>query len=766
MIRRFFTHTHRAPMKCIIISNRLPVTVVGRGTKLSVTRSSGGLATGLDSLALDAEKHWIGWPGLFINDPAARRKIYARLEGKGLHPVSLTPEDIQDYYEGYSNGILWPLCHYFPSYMAYDNRFWRAYQDVNELFCEEALKIIRPGDMVWIHDYHLMLLPAMIRERVPEVSIGYFHHIPFPSYELFRCLPERAEILRGLLGADLIGFHVHDYMRHFISAAYRVLGLDTQMDEVQLDNRVVSVEAYPMGINYEQYHGAPTRPEVRAYASRMRKMAGNRKIILSVDRLDYSKGIPLRLRGFSEFLANNPELHGKVALVLVVVPSRDTVERYAELKTEIDTLVGNINGKFAKPGWTPIFYYYRSFSFPELSALYHAADIALVTPLRDGMNLVAKEYVAAKQDKPGVLILSEMAGAAVELCEALIINPTDVLEVEAALAAAMAMPEEEQTARLKSMQKILSRQTVTRWAGDFWSDLARTRERNDFLAHKSLLGENLHLINEAYAKAKKRLLILDYDGTLVPFANDPWEARPTPDVTFLLATLAADPRNTVVVCSGRDKDTLEKWLGHLDIGITAEHGAFHREKGTWQENDVHVPWSEEILGIIAQITEKTPRSSMEMKKTALVWHFREVDNWLADLRVTQLINALIAPAARLGLQLMRGNKVLEIKLPEHNKGAVARKLMEKDAYDFVMAVGDDTTDEDMFAALPESAVTIKVGKFSDNARFNLPSQPTVPRFLEGLAGRSRDRGLPIEQHQKNYFKLFGQIPLDDDKQNI
>ncbi len=727
-------------MKCVIISNRLPVTVVDKGTKLSVTRSGGGLATGLGSLALETEKHWVGWPGLFINDPLKRRKMDARLEKTGLHPVVLTPEDIQDYYEGYCNATLWPLCHYFPSYVEYDKRYWRAYRDVNEVFCEESLQVIRPGDMVWIHDYHLMLLPAMIRERMPNVRIGYFHHIPFPSYELFRSLPERAEILRGLLGADLIGFHVHDYMRHFISALYRVLNLESHLDEVHLENRVVSVEAFPMGINYDLYHGAVTRPEVRAYASRMRQMAGNRKIILSVDRLDYSKGIPMRLKGYADFLDNNPDFHGKVSLMLVVVPSRDTVEKYAQLKTGIDTLVGNINGRFARPGWTPIFYYYRSFSFPQLSALYNAADIALVTPLRDGMNLVAKEFAAAKRDTPGVLILSEMAGAAVELPEALIVNPTDTREIEFALHIALTMPEEEQTARLRAMQKTLSRQTVDRWARDFWTELEQTRERNDRLGEKALEGDTLLRFRERYARAKKRLLILDYDGTLVPFANDPQSARPTPDVCSLLARLAADPRNEVVVCSGRDRETLERWLGHLDIGITAEHGAFYRDKGTWHASGDGAPlaWEPEILPILERITRKTPRSGIEVKQTALVWHFREVDSWLAELRVTQLINALISPAARLGLQLMRGNKVLEIKPPGYNKGAVVRRLLEKDGYDCIMAVGDDTTDEDMFSALPPGAASVKVGKVSDNARYGLPSQLAVIRFLEGLADLDRE----------------------------
>jgi trehalose 6-phosphate synthase/phosphatase len=384
-------------------------------------------------------------------------------------------------------------------------------------------------------------------------------------------------------------------------------------------------------------------------------------------------------------------------------------------------------------GWIPVHYFYRSFSFEEIAALYNVADIALVTPLRDGMNLVAKEYLAAKSDRPGVLILSEMAGAAVELTDAVIVNPTDKKDIENALLKALAMPEEKQFAALRKMQRNIRRHTVQRWAGNFLADLHMMKQRNSVLDAKIVENETLRHIAAEYARAEKRLLILDYDGTLVSFGRDPAQARPTPALLEILSSLAADPRNTVAVCSGRDRETLEAWLGGLDILLAAEHGAFFKENGLWHGESPDMPWKDEILGILERFTDTTPRSEIEVKTTALVWHYRQVDPWFAALRVNQLMHALIPACGRAGLQIIRGNKIVEIKPANFNKGTEARRLLEKASYDFILAIGDDVTDEDMFAALPAEAVTIKVGQFSDAARYSILVQHRVPAFLALLA---------------------------------
>ncbi|MDR2726437.1 MAG: bifunctional alpha,alpha-trehalose-phosphate synthase (UDP-forming)/trehalose-phosphatase [Deltaproteobacteria bacterium] len=709
-----------------------------KGGKLRITRSGGGLATRLDSLSTRGERHWLGWPGLYAEEARKRRNIRARLKKKLLHPVFLNPDHIQKFYEGYCNSTLWPLCHYFFSYINQDEKYWKAYREVNELFCRETLKIVQPGDMIWIHDYHLMLLPALIRNQLPDARIGYFHHIPFPSYELFRYLPERAELLHGLLGADLIGFHTPDYMRHFISTLYRVLQLECRVDEVQLEDRVARIDAFPMGINYDLYHHATNPPEMRSFAQELQQLAGDSKVILSVDRLDYSKGILLRLESFAAFLEHHPEYRGKVTLLMVVMPSRDGVDSYADLKTKIDTTIGAVNGAYSMVGWTPVRYFYRSFSSDELSAMYNIADIALVTPLRDGMNLVAKEYVAAKRDRPGSLILSEMTGAAVELADAIIVNPMDTRQIEEAILKALVTPDEEQLALIRKMQKSIARQTVSRWAGDFTAALLEVTQRNTELAEKHLKTNTLRQILRDYANAKQRLLLLDYDGTLVAYETDPAMARPTPPLIATLQALATDERNTVVVCSGRDKATLDNWLGDLNIGLAAEHGVFFKEHGTWQGRMPDIVWNDEIRAILEHIRDKTPRSVIEEKKTALVWHYRRVDHWLAELRAIQLVNALIGPCARLGLQIMRGDKIIEIKPTEYHKGIEARRRLEQADYDFILAIGDDTTDEDMFTALPPEAVTIKIGRFSDTAKYLLPAQSRVMPFLQALLTAQAD----------------------------
>ena len=586
-----------------------------------------------------------------------------------------------------------------------------------------------------------MLLPGMLRKVYPELCIGYFHHIPFPSYELFRILPERAEILKGLLGADFIAFHTHDYMRHFISAVERVLHIDFKLDEIQIGNRVVRVDALPMGINYELYHNASQNPVVRQAIDRNRTLFGNHKLILSVDRLDYSKGILHRLHGFSSFLEHHPEYHGKVTLAMVIVPSRDHVGSYAELKTKIDEEIGSVNGRYSTMNWTPVCYFYHGFSLEELTAMYYVADIALVTPLRDGMNLVAKEYVASKCDNTGVLILSEMAGAAVEMTDAIQINPNDSGQIENAICQALEMPAEEQKLRLQRMQKILSVQTVNKWAADFVNGLDMTCMKNDSLRKKRITAATIAQITLKYNQAKQRLILLDYDGTLAALKTRPEDAKPTPELISILQQMTADPSNHIVINSGRDHFTLEKWLGSLPVCMAAEHGAFYKENGVWHKNIKKLEWSTGLQSILQMFVDKTPRSRLEVKETALAWHYRESDAWLGTLRAQQLVNALISICTRQKLQILQGNKVIEIKSPDYNKGSEVNRLLSNKRYDFVIAMGDDTTDDDMFQALPLNAVTVKVGSISEIANYNLPSQTDVLPFLQAIIGRQKGSGI-------------------------
>ena len=721
-------------MKLIIISNRLPLKAnKSENGKFEFSRSEGGLTTGLDSLEMEIEKHWVGWPGAYAETSEEKEEITKHLDTFKFHPVFLTPEDIQNYYEGYSNNTLWPLCHYFYAFVEYENKYWESYKKVNEMFCQAAIPFIEPGDIVWVQDYQLMLLPQLLRKAVPGISIGYFHHIPFPSYELFRVLPERDELLKGLLGADLIGFHTYDYMRHFVSASERVLDLHFNLDQVYLDNRIAFVDAFPMGINYSLYYDTAILPQVQQKALELKKSFGPHKLILSVDRLDYSKGIIHRLKGFALFLEKHPEYKEKVSMAMIIVPSRDKVDRYADLKTKIDEMIGYINGKYSTINWTPVYYFYHSFDFEELVAMYHIADIALITPLRDGMNLVAKEYIAAKRDTPGVLILSEMAGAAIELIDAIIVNPNDIQEIERAILEALEMPEVEQLKKLALLQQIVSKHTVNKWANDFVTELKVIKQKNEELNIERLDDQTFLKIQKAYQSATKRLFILDYDGTLAPFRSRPEEAIPTKELMNLLEKLSNNPKNKVVISSGRDQLTLEKWFKKLPITLAAEHGASYKEDGVWHKNlPINQPWDDEIISILQSFVDRTPRSKMEIKDTTLVWHYRNVDGWLASLREQQLLMALIAPCTRQNLQIMRGNKVVEIKSPYHTKGSEAKRILKNDTFDFILAMGDDTTDEDTFRELPNEAYTIKIGTISEIARYNLRNQTSVIPFLKRL----------------------------------
>jgi len=629
--------------------------------------------------------------------------------------------------------MIWPLCHYFFAFTRYRKDFWEAYRKVNALFCEEILRRIEPDDIVWVQDYQLMLLPGLLREHRPALRIGYFHHIPFPSYELFRILPERAEILRGVLGADLVAFHTHDYMRHFIGTAERVLHIDFRLDETQIGNRCVRDDALPRGIDYAAFHGISSNAEAQPLIAKTREQFGDRKLILSVDRLDYSKGILHRLRGFGSFLERYPEYRGQATLAMVIVPSRDRVNSYADLKKEIVKEIGAINGRYSTMEWTPVRYFYHGFSFEELAAMYYVADVALVTPLRDGMNLVAKEYVAVKNDNPGVLILSEMAGAAVELADALPINPNDTEQIAAAIHRALTMPVEEQLRRIERMQAVVSTQTVNKWAADFMKELADVCRHNEAVRRKRLTSETVAAeIVGPYRRAKRRLLLFDYDGTLAPIRSRPEEAVPSHRLCELLRTLGTDAANRVVICSGRDSGTLEKWFGGLPVSLAAEHVPSTRIAAHG------VATSAPPRGIRScrrcSNTSHGRRPARASNANRRRWHgitAKPTAGWDSCAHSNWSTRSCRL-CARLNLHILQGDKVVEIKSPRFTKGSETLRLLRQERYDFILALGDDTTDDDMFAALPPRALSVKVGNASEHARYNMPEQSEVVPLLELL----------------------------------
>ena len=723
--------------RLILVSSRLPVSVEKRAGAIAVKGSIGGVATGLGSFHYSHDSLWVGWaevPETRLS-PEERDTVRTTLADKHrCVPVFLSASDVHGFYSGFSNGTLWPLFHHFPRLTEFDPKSWAAYERVNRKFCDAVVEIARPGDTIWIQDYQLMLLPRMLRERLPDARIGFFLHIPFPSFEVFRILPWRREVLEGLLGSDLIGFHTYDYVRAFLDSARRILGIEEQQGRMVVDERLVSADAFPMGIDYERYRQGAATTKARRSAERIKIGNGGRKLVLSVDRLDYTKGIPERLRAFDEFLDCHPEWKDRVTLVCVTVPSRTRVEEYRMLKERVERLVGSINGKHGTFRWTPVRYLYRSLSFHSLLGMYAAADVAYVTPLRDGMNLVAKEYVAAHGDAGGVLVLSEMAGAARELGEALQVNPHDQMAMVELLHRALTMEPEEQDARMASMRDRVGRYTVGRWAQEFLDSIESVKLRQ--------LAYDAHLLNDqqrdrlvrSFHDADRRLLLLDYDGTLVPFASSPAKARPSARVRNILQQLASNPRNTVVLISGRERESLEEWLGDLPTDMVAEHGVWLRgQDGAWVTAEPMTDeWKPRVRPVLDLFVDRTPGSFIEEKDFSFAWHYRGVDPDLIAARVAEMKDALLGVVGDLGLALMEGNMVLEIKSARVNKGIAAHRWMGPGEAEWMLAIGDDRTDEDVFEMAPNDAWTIKVGRGSTHACFSVRGVNDVHELLKLL----------------------------------
>jgi len=714
--------------RLLIASNRLPLTVQEKKGSLQFEPSVGGLVTGLRPLYKAYNSIWVGWTGIEQERIREEKDIVPRLLSERCYPVSLSQRDVEAYYHGICNRTIWPLFHYFPLYTVYRKDFWQAYERVNTAFANAVVEIAKPNDIIWIHDYHLMLLPQLVRERLPKATVGFFLHIPFPSFEVFRLLPWRKEILEGLLGADLIGFHTYDYTGHFLDSAHRLLGYEVAMGQVTAADRVVRADAFPLGIDYERFSGIAWDEKTQAEIKRFRKKLGDCKVILSVDRLDYTKGIPGRLEAFSTFLDRNPKFKRKVVFVLLVVPSRTRVEQYLQLKKQVDGLVGEINGKHGTIGWMPIWYLFRPLPFHSLAALYRLADVGLVTPLRDGMNLVAKEYVATKMDGKGVLILSETAGAAQELGEAIIINANNEEEIIQALEEALEMPKQEQIERNRIMQKRLRRYNATHWANEFMDRLLQTKKFQREMKEKALTSGMQKKLASDFQESVKALLLLDYDGTLVPFSPKPAEARPGAQLIKLLERFTKNPRNEVVLISGRDKYTLGKWFGGLNVALVAEHGMWIKEKGgKWETIETLTSdWKGEVYPILESWVDRTPGSFIEEKEFSLVWHYRKSNPRLSEIRARELINNLSNITANLNLQVLEGSKVVEVKNAGVNKGHAALRWIAREEWDFILAMGDDWTDEDTFQVLPPTAWSIKVGFGASAARFSLscPSKAT------------------------------------------
>ncbi len=719
--------------KTIIVSNRLPVKLTQQKEDYELKVSEGGLATGLGSVYKEGDNIWIGWCGLDVPE-SEENKIRKKLKPENLAPVFLTEEEIHLYYEGFSNETLWPIFHYMSTYAQFEQTYWESYKAVNEKFRDAVLAIAEPDDVIWIQDYQLLLLPNLIREHLPDASIGFFQHIPFPSYELFRLIPWRAELLNGVLGADLIGFHTYDDVRHFTSSATRILPIQTSANVIHKEDRNITIDAFPMGIDAEKFSFLPNTQEVKAIKDHYDTILGGTKIILSIDRLDYSKGIVQRLQAFEKILVENPKYIEQICMHMIVVPSRDTIPQYIELRESIDKLVGNINSRFRTSSWHPIHYFYRSFPIEELSALYSKSEICLVTPMRDGMNLVSKEYIASRTDNTGVLILSEMAGASKELIEALIVNPNNIEELSDAIIHGLEMTTEEQASRMKNLKQTVTKFDIKHWVKIFMDQLGEVKKLEKSRRARHVSNELIAEFSEKMNASKKRALFLDYDGTLVGFKGNIDDASPDEELYKLIDRLISDDRNQVIIISGRKHETLDQWFGHLDLHLIAEHGAWKRMgTGDWEETpNLSDKWKMNVRPMLESYCDRTPGTFIEEKRYALAWHYRKAEEGLGELRANELISNMRYLTREKGLQLLPGNKVVEIKSSEINKGKATLQYLMNTDFDFIIAMGDDHTDEDIFEAINDIAITIKVGSSISEANYYLRNVEEVRNLLNSL----------------------------------
>lgn len=730
--------------RLIIAAYRLPFKFVKQNKKYKPVQNSGGLVSAVLALSENFRKsktmsdQKILWAGIADNLPEVYSSANLQNEEFEIIPVNIPPDLDKLFYGGFCNDLIWPLFHYFPSFSVFDNHYFDAYKEANSLFCEELIKFIKPGDFIWVHDYQLMLLPGLLRKTLPDATIGFFLHIPFPSYEIYRILPKpwRGAIIDGLLGADLVGFHTPDYAQYFVRSVKRVTGYDCSENIIYTPDKIVKADAFPIGIDYDKFHNAGKKPKVVTEIQKIKKNLTGQKLIFSVDRLDYSKGLLLKLKGYETFLEKYPYWQTKVVFNMVVVPSRDTIEKYLEMKKEIESTVGRINGKYNSLAWTPIIYQYKSLNFNEMIALYSVSNVGLITPLRDGMNLVAKEYIASQSEESGVLILSEMAGAAAELNEALIINPFDNIELGDAIFDALEMRPSERKIRLERMQKRVSDYNVFTWAFDFFNQAFEIRERQRLMEVKHLNKTISSRILSTYKNSSKRILFIDYDGTLVPFERIPAQAKIDRPTLEMIKKLASDEKNTVVIISGRDKKFLEKQFKGVNVFMVAEHGYQIKRKGNWEEKSGADPnWKDSVLPILNDYVNRCNGTFVEEKKGSLAWHYRNANMDYAHMRLNELKDDL-AELVRLktNFEIIEGKKVLEVKSGKYNKGEAAMEIMQEEDFDFILAAGDDITDESVFKALPDSSVTIKVGNHPSFARYNVGEYYHLVDFLKHLAG--------------------------------
>ncbi|KAK4098511.1 glycosyltransferase family 20 protein [Parathielavia hyrcaniae] len=619
----------------------------------------------------------------------------------------------------YAERDLYTLFHYKqhePTDGRAERVHWADYFRMNLKFANKILEVYKPGDIVIVHDYNLMLLPSMLRQRAPHMYIAYFLHSPFPSSEFLRCLPRRKEVLEGVLGANLVGFQSYSYSRHFSSCCTRILGFPSDSSGVDAYGSRVEVGVFPIGIDATKVARLAWTDSVNEKLEALKKMYAGKKIIVGRDRLDSVRGVAQKLMAFERFLEQYPEWRDKVVLIQVTSPTNIEETEDSENKTSsrVNELVMKINGAYGSISFSPVLHYPQYISQEEYFALLRAADIGLITSVRDGMNTTSLEYVICQRQSAGPLILSEFSGTAGSLKDAIHINPWDLSGVAAQINHALTMPEDKRQAMEQSLLTHVTRKNVQFWIAGFLRRLVTVLGSRKNATATPLLDRSAMLLK--YRAAKQRLFMFDYDGTLTPIVREPSAAIPSERVITSLKALAADPRNAVWIISGRDQEFLTQHLGHISqLGFSAEHGSFMRNPGSteWENlaEKFDMGWQAEVLDVFQKYTDKVPGSFIERKRCALTWHYRQADPEQGIHMARECHKELETTVGRKwDVEVMAGKANLEVRPTFINKGEISKRLVATynaeariggsgDKVDFVLCMGDDFTDEDMFRAL-------------------------------------------------------------------
>ena len=674
----------------------------------------------------------IGWTGEPAPSFEQREGISRRLMREyNQVPVFLEETEIENYYNGFCNCSLWPLLHYISTYSNYDETWWEHYRAVNRKFADQIIDRYRAGDLLWIHDFHLMLVPQYVKEKIPDARVGFFLHTPFPSYELFRCHPNREELLSGALSADLIGFQTFGYLRHFRSTVLRVLGIESEINQISHEGRVTEIGVYPVGVKWDLINSVMETEEYRESVREYRDNFKGKKIVFSADRLDYSQGIIKKLTAIETFLKAYPEERENVVFIILTIPPPEENHEFRRLAHDVQHAVGRINGHFSSINNIPIHFMNKLISFDQLCALYTISDVALVTPLIDGMNLIAKEYVACKPKGDGALILSEFAGASHELFNAIMVNPYNNNEMTASISLALTMAPDEKETRLHSMLKRIRGYDSVYWAQSFIRDLEQSSRH---------MRDSTKELNEKIAgrfrdRTTRKALFLDYDGSLREFVDIPADAVPSADLLEICRGFDQRDDLDVYIVSGRDKDFLEKHFGRFRFTLIGEHGYYIKPAGgKWKTlaGDLDLSWKDTILDIFRLYSFSTPGSSIEEKCSAIVWHYRQSDPEFGAWKAASLIGELTETISNLPVSIHHGQKIVEVNSQHVSKGLAVAKYMNENEYDAVLCAGDDKTDETMLYFDDDSVVTVKVGNKETDAAFRTATPKTFRRFLQSI----------------------------------